>query len=61
MLVQGQRQGYIPGHPMQMAPRPMRGRPMYSSSPQAHSPMQGFIPQQNMQYQVVGQVRVGND
>ncbi len=54
-----QRQGYVAGHPMAMTQRGIRpNRAMYSSSPQAHSPMQGYIPQQNMQYQVVGQVRV---
>ena len=57
-MMQGQRQGpYIAGHPMAMGPRSMRPtRAIYSSSPQGHSPMQGYIQQQNMQYQVVGQV-----
>ena len=56
--MQGQRQGpFIPGHAIAMAQRPMRSR-VYSSPPQGHSPMQGYIPPQNMQYQVVGQVTV---
>ena len=59
-MMQGQRQGsFTPGHPMAMAPRAVRGR-VYSSSPQGHSPMQGYMPQQNMQYPVVGQVCVVN-
>ena len=54
----GQRPPYIPGgHSMQMGQRQMRNRPMYSSS-QGHSPIQGFIPPQNVQYQVVGQVGI---
>ncbi len=54
-----QRQGYVAGHPMAMTQRGTRpSRPMFSSSPQASSPMQGYIPQQSMQYQVVGQVGV---
>ena len=57
-MMQGQRQGlYIAGHPMAMPPRSMRpARAIYSSSPQGHSPMQGYIQQPDMQYQVVGQV-----
>ena len=54
----GQRPPYVPGHSMSMAPRPIRNRPMYSSSPQGHSPIQGSNPQQNVQYQVVRQVGI---
>ncbi|CAB4020946.1 eukaryotic translation initiation factor 4 gamma 1 isoform X1 [Paramuricea clavata] len=57
VMMPGQRQGaYLAGHPMSVAPRSMRpARAIYSSSPQGHSPMQGYIQQQNFQYQVVGQ------
>ena len=51
-MMQGQR----PYIPMQ---RPMRGatRSMYSSPPQAHSQMQGYLPpQQNIPFQMMGQV-----
>ena len=55
----GPRPSYMPGdHGMPMPQSPMRSRPMYSQSPQGHSPMQGFIPQQNVPYQVVGQVSI---
>ena len=54
-MMQGPHQvPFIPGHPMAMAQRPVRGR-VYSSSPLGSSPMQGY-----MQYQVAGQVRVIN-
>ena len=57
----GQRQSpYLAGHPMAMSQRPVRSR-VYSSPPQGPSPMQGFIPQQNMQYHLVGQVGIVND
>jgi hypothetical protein len=56
-MMQGQRQGpYIAGRPMAMGPRSMRPNRAIYSSPRGHSPMQGYIQQQNMQYQVVGQV-----
>ena len=58
MMASGPRAPYIPGHSMPIAQRPMRNRSMYPQSPQGHSPMQGFIPQQNVQYQVVGQVSI---
>ena len=58
-MIPGQRPSYMTGgHGMSITQRPMRSRPMYSQSPQGHSPMQGFIPQQNVQYQVVGQVSI---
>lgn len=58
-MMPGQRQApYIAGHPMSLSQRPMRpNRPIYSTSPQGPTPMQGYMaPPQNMPYQVLGQV-----
>ncbi|CAB4021572.1 eukaryotic translation initiation factor 4 gamma 1 isoform X1 [Paramuricea clavata] len=51
VMMQGQRQvSYIAGHPMEVPPRSMRSnRAIYSSSPQGHSPMQGYIQPPYMQ------------